>query len=175
VHEDLLKLPSINDLKPCNQTIIFFDDIVTDISKHPIISEYFIRGLNKSASIMFLSQSFYNTQKIIRQNINYCIIFKLGGSRDVNAILRLSKIKVFWDSKPHTNEDKVIREIIRTCYGFCGMPVTKSKRIYKDYNPFNKLKRCLENWKDALKDTKKKTRTMAKLFMSTTIQTRFSF
>jgi site-specific DNA-adenine methylase len=35
------------------------------------------------------------------------------------------------------------------------MPVTKSKRIYKDYNPFNKLKRCLENWKDALKDTKK--------------------
>ena len=34
------------------------------------------------------------------------------------------------------------------------MPVTKSKRIYKDHNPLDKLKRCLENWKDALKDTK---------------------
>jgi len=37
---------------------------------------------------MFLSQSFYSTPKIIRQNINYCIILKLGGSRDVNALLR---------------------------------------------------------------------------------------
>jgi hypothetical protein len=37
---------------------------------------------------MFLSQSFYSTPKIIRQNINYCIILKLGGTRDVNAILR---------------------------------------------------------------------------------------
>jgi hypothetical protein len=43
---------------------------------------------------MFLSQSFYNTQKIIRQNINYCIIFKLGGSRDVNAILRECSIGI---------------------------------------------------------------------------------
>jgi hypothetical protein len=37
---------------------------------------------------MFLSQSFYSTPKIIRQNINYCIILKLGGTREVNAILR---------------------------------------------------------------------------------------
>ena len=69
---------------------------------------------------------------------------------DLNS---LSKIKAFWDSEPHTNEDKVLRDIIGTCNGFGGMPVTKSKCIYKEYNPFNKLKRCLENWKDALKDT----------------------
>ena len=55
VHEILSKLPPINDLKPCNQTII---------------SENFIRGRKKSASIIFLSQSYYNTQKIIRQNMN---------------------------------------------------------------------------------------------------------
>ena len=34
------------------------------------------------------------------------------------------------------------------------MPVKDSKDIYKEYNPLNKLKRCLENWKDASKDTK---------------------
>ena len=43
---------------------------------------------------MFLSQSYYNTPKIIRQNINYCIILKLGGSRDVNAILRERSIGI---------------------------------------------------------------------------------
>ena len=37
---------------------------------------------------MFLSQSYYNTPKIIRQNINYCIILKLGGTRDINSYLR---------------------------------------------------------------------------------------
>ena len=86
VHEILLKLPPINDLKPCNQTIIIFDYYISDLKKYPIISENFIRGRKKSASILFLSQSYYNTQKIIRQNMNKCIIFKLEGSRDINSV-----------------------------------------------------------------------------------------
>jgi len=88
VHEDLSKLPALNDLNASKQTLIIFDDFVTDLKKHPIISEYFIRGRKKGASIMFLSQSYYGTPKIIRQNINYVVILKLGGTRDISAILR---------------------------------------------------------------------------------------
>ena len=88
VFESLEKLPPLNDLNACKQTLIIFDDMVTDIKKHPIISEYFIRGRKKGASIMFLSQSFYNTPKIIRQNVNYVVILKLGGTRDINSLLR---------------------------------------------------------------------------------------
>ena len=88
VFENLEKLPALNDLNACKQTLIIFDDMVTDIKKHPIISEYFIRGRKKGASIMFLSQSFYNTPKIIRQNVNYVVILKLGGTRDINSLLR---------------------------------------------------------------------------------------
>ena len=94
VYENLDKLPAINELNNCKQTLIIFDDMVTDLKKHPIISEYFIRGRKKSASIMFLSQSYYNTPKIIRQNINYCIILKLGGTRDTNSILRECSIGI---------------------------------------------------------------------------------
>ena len=94
MHKNLEKLPPINDLNTCKQTLIIFDDMVTDIKKHPIISECFIRGRKKSASIIFLSQSYYNTPKIIRQNINYCIILKLGGSRDINSILRECSIGI---------------------------------------------------------------------------------
>ena len=54
------------------------------LKKHPVVSEIRKKGI----STMFLSQSYYNTPKIIRQNINYCIILKLGGSRDVNSLLR---------------------------------------------------------------------------------------
>ena len=88
VFENLEKLPALNDLNACKQTLLIFDDMVTDIKKHPIISEYFIRGRKKGASIMFLSQSFYNTPKIIRQNVNYVVILKLGGTRDINSLLR---------------------------------------------------------------------------------------
>ena len=88
VHEDLEKLPALNDLKPNEQKLIIFDDMVNDLKKHPIISEYFIRGRKRGCSLMFLSQSYFNTPKVIRQNINYCVILKLGGTRDVNSILR---------------------------------------------------------------------------------------
>jgi len=94
VHETLEKLPALNDLKPSEQTLIMFDDFITDIKKFTIISEYFIRGRKRGCSLMFLSQSYYGTPKIIRQNINYCIILKLGGSRDINSILRECSIGI---------------------------------------------------------------------------------
>jgi hypothetical protein len=59
VYEDLSKLPALNDVNACKQTLIVFDDFITDIKKHPIISEYFIRGRKRGTSIMFLSQSYY--------------------------------------------------------------------------------------------------------------------
>ena len=71
VYEDLSKLPAINDINPSKQTLIVFDDMVTDIKKHPIISEYFIRGIKRGCSIMFLSQSYYGTPKIIRRKSNF--------------------------------------------------------------------------------------------------------
>ena len=88
VHEDLSTLKPINEFKPHEQTLLIFDDMVMDIKKHPVISEIFIRGRKRSISTIFLSQSYFNTPKIIRQNISYCIILKLGGSRDINCLLR---------------------------------------------------------------------------------------
>ena len=68
--------------------------MVNDLKKHPIISEYFIRGRKRGCSLMFLSQSYYGTPKIIRQNVNYCVILKLGGSRDINSIMRECSIGI---------------------------------------------------------------------------------
>ena len=94
IHEDLDKLPNINESKPHEQTLLIIDDFITDVKKHPVISEIFIRKRKKDISTMFLSQSYYNTPKIIRQNISYCIILKLGGSRDINSILRECSIGI---------------------------------------------------------------------------------
>jgi len=94
VHEDLLKLKPINEFKPNEQTLLIFDDMVLDVKNHSTIQEFYVRGRKRGVSVMFLSQSYYGTPKIIRQNINYCVILKLGGSRDVNSILRECSIGI---------------------------------------------------------------------------------
>ena len=109
IHEDLDKLPNINEFKSHEQTLLIFDDFITDVKKHPVISEIFIRGRNKGISTMFLSQSYYSSPKIIRQNVSYCVILKLGGSRDVNALLRevsigLTKEKLMYMYNDATKE-----------------------------------------------------------------------
>ena len=97
IHESLEKLPALNDLKPSEQTLIIFDDMVLDVKNHSTIQEFYVRGRKRGASVMFLSQSYYGTPKMIRQNINYCVILKLGGARDVNAILRECSIGITKD------------------------------------------------------------------------------
>jgi len=89
VYENLEKLPALNDMNPCKQTLIIFDDFITSLKTHPpIINEYCIRGRKPGASIMFLSQSYYSSPKTIRQNINCLVVMKLGGTRDINSIFR---------------------------------------------------------------------------------------
>ena len=68
--------------------------MVLDVKNHSTIQEFYVRGRKRGVSVMFLSQSYYGTPKIIRQNINYCVILKLGGSRDVNSILRECSIGI---------------------------------------------------------------------------------
>ena len=62
--------------------------MINELKSFPVISEIYTRGRKRGISTMFLSQSFYSSSKIIRQNVSYCIILKLGGSRDVTALLR---------------------------------------------------------------------------------------
>jgi DNA adenine methylase len=108
---------------------------------------------------------FYNKEKAqetILNDLDKCVVKGYNLIKNTSVDLdkyrkdldSLPKIKAFWDRKPNTNEIKIIREIIRTCYGFGGIPVKESKNIYKDNNPFNKLKRCLTRWKDIVKDAR---------------------
>ena len=86
VTEDLSKLPKVNDLDNNTQKLYIFDDLVLD--KNPLVSDYFIRGRKKGVSLIFLTQSFYNTPKIIRQNCRYFVLLKLSGSRDLQMIMK---------------------------------------------------------------------------------------
>ena len=86
VIDDLSLLPQINELNKSKQSLFIFDDLVME--KNPLISEYWLRGRKANCSLIFLSQSYYATNKFIRVNTRYFVLLKLSGTRDLNAILR---------------------------------------------------------------------------------------
>ena len=76
-----------NDLDKTKKHLIIFDDIVCDSNKK-IVEDYFIRGRHSNVNCIYLTQSWFKTQKnCIRDNINFLILFKTN-EKNSNAIFR---------------------------------------------------------------------------------------
>lgn len=88
-YEGYDNIPELASLPTDTQILIIFDDLVLE-KKQDKILQYFIRARKhgKSVSCMYLTQSYFNTPKIIRLNSNYIIVRKVGSSRDLNLMLR---------------------------------------------------------------------------------------
>lgn len=88
-----------NDLSPLEgdlseffygTSLCIIDDMVTKNKKQlkPVM-DLFIRGrkIHQGVSICFLSQSYFDIPKIIRQQISYCILVKINNKRDLRLIM----------------------------------------------------------------------------------------
>ena len=70
------------------QQLLVFDDQVNEKNQE-IIKEYCIRCRKhgQGVSVLYLSQSFFKIPKLVRQQFNYLILFKLSSNRDLRLIL----------------------------------------------------------------------------------------
>lgn len=93
VCDDLSKLLeiNINDFDKNQNHLIVFDDLLME--KYKIIPELFIRCRKKNLSCFYLSQSYHQTNIILRKNTNYFVFCKLT-PRDVKAILKEMSLTV---------------------------------------------------------------------------------
>ena len=82
-------IPSVDFLADKGQSLVAFDDLCLERDQS-IISEYYIRGrkVGDGVSICYLTQSFVQCPKIIRQQCNYIALKKLACDDDVKFILR---------------------------------------------------------------------------------------
>ena len=69
------------------QKIVIFDDFICEKNQKPLI-DYFIRGRHKNCSIIYLSQSFYKTDKDIRLNCSNFCIYDFPSTNERNLISR---------------------------------------------------------------------------------------
>jgi len=70
--------------------LIIFDDCVNDKDKQSTnkINRYFTYGRKKGITLLFLSQSFFDTSTFIRKQLGYVLLCGIRGKRDLNLILK---------------------------------------------------------------------------------------
>lgn len=78
-------IPEIVKMDKGLNGLIIFDDMV--LTKNNKIGEMFIRGRKMGYSSIYISQSFYGTPKIVRQNVSYIWLGHGMARRDLRMIL----------------------------------------------------------------------------------------
>jgi ABC-type dipeptide/oligopeptide/nickel transport system ATPase component len=78
----------INNMDDTTRKIFVFDDMELNQggAAGKVMEEFFQRCRKKNASVVFIAQTYYGTNKFIRRNANYKFIFKPTGKREVDCL-----------------------------------------------------------------------------------------
>lgn len=77
---------NLEDLNENLTNIVIFDDVMTEKKDQPLIEKAFSWGRHCSASIFYISQSFFAIPKNIRLNCSHYCIFPVGDSSEIDRI-----------------------------------------------------------------------------------------
>ncbi len=86
ITEGLESVPKLDSFDKDLSHLICFDDLVLEKNQQKICN-YYIRCRKLNASVCYLSQSYYQTPKIVRQNCSHLLLLKLGSHREINMVL----------------------------------------------------------------------------------------
>lgn len=88
ISEGIDSIPNVATLQNAGATLAIFDDLCIEKNQQ-VIEEYFIRGrkVGDGISCVYLTQSYYQTPKIVRLQCGYFALKKLNAERDLNMIL----------------------------------------------------------------------------------------
>ena len=80
-------IKDVDELENELQKIVIFDDYICDKNQDQII-KYFIQGRHKNCSVIYLSQSYYKTDKNIRLNCDHFILYEMNSVREESMLTR---------------------------------------------------------------------------------------
>lgn len=122
-HNDLDELPDINDLDKSRQTIFIFDDFVKDKNQKEI-EKYYIMARKKNCSMIYLSQSYFETPKDIRLQVQYYANFNIPSKREL--------INISIDHTSDIDKDDFMNMVQSACMNNGLLLIDKTKEGNKE-------------------------------------------
>ena len=81
-------IPNMDDFDTKNNNLLIIDDMISEKeSKLNNVSAIWIRGRKKNVSTVFITQSYFKTPLLIRQNTDYIFLRKIASVRDLKRIV----------------------------------------------------------------------------------------
>lgn len=128
--DDVTKIKPLDELDKEKVNLVIFDDLLLDQS--PLISKYFIQSRHRSCSLIFLTQSYYSTDKLIRNNCtHYCFFSTNKRNLDLiaNDLSGATDHKVFI---------KIFKDIMKQDpYGYMVLDILNKDRTMRIRNQFD--------------------------------------
>ena len=127
----LQELPSLKNLEKTGQMLIIFDDFLCDNQQK--LKDYIMYARKYNIMCAFLAQSYFATDKFIRQNISYLVLLSMTDARNTNLIATTLGLPI---------EKSVVKSIISNATKFklnvciidIGAPLNSTfRRNFNDY------------------------------------------
>jgi hypothetical protein len=120
------KVPEFEKMAKGENGLVVFDDMI--LTKNNAIGELFIRGRKLGYSSIYITQSFFSTPKIIRQNVNYVALGRGMIKRDLRLVLSEFSVNLSIDEIEH-----FYNEITKESMQFILFDLNK-RNIRKNFN-----------------------------------------
>jgi ABC-type dipeptide/oligopeptide/nickel transport system ATPase component len=89
VKEGLENLPDLDTLNKEENNLVVLDDMCNENAKlQKPVCDFAIRCRKKNCSLIYISQSYYQVPKLIRDNINYLILKQVSSMKNLTMICR---------------------------------------------------------------------------------------
>jgi len=119
ITEGISELPDLDGFDKTQSSLVILDDLVNEPAKQQRpICDYFIRARKKNCSLIYITQSYYQVPKLIRDNITYLIIKQVSSMRNLTMICRecslgieRNQLKQIYDDATANKEDFLLIDL----------------------------------------------------------------
>lgn len=124
--DDPKDIVPLDELDPEYQSLVIFDDAVTDKKANETISDMFIRGRKRNCSLIYQTQSLFDVPKKLRLNANYVLLFGVSDQNELQSIGRK-----YATSVDYQTFKKLFAECVNIPYGFMLLDQVTTKAPLK--------------------------------------------
>ena len=127
---------NIDEFDKDKQNLVIFDDMITESKQNQkIIDDLFVRGRKTpNCSLLYLTQSFFNTPPLLKKQCNYIILMNVGSKRELIEIAKTYATDI---------DFKEFKELYSDCvskpYGFMVIDNKTTNRCMKYRSTFDGL------------------------------------